>query len=157
MGVFLHSPHSSSLCRFGFPPSVLPSASGSQFIQTRQVAQSLWEWSLASSRTGSSRPPALSARGASTPSRGTPSLPGWISRGRRMPGRLPTATARSGSRWAERQNVLTGEMTFEASRVFWSTVFFVPPQGRSGEDKAPHRHHHSGGQGLRSGAVCVGV
>lgn len=29
--------------------------------------------------------------------------------------------------------------------------------GRSGEDKAPDGHHHSGGQRLRGGAVCVGV
>lgn len=37
------------------------------------------------------------------------------------------------------------------------TVLFVPSPGRSGEDKAPHGHHHSGGQGLWGGAVCVGI
>lgn len=38
-----------------------------------------------------------------------------------------------------------------------SVFVFVSSPGRSGEDKAPHGHHHSGGQRLRGGAVCVGV
>lgn len=91
------------------PPSVRPSAFNSQCIQTRQVAQSLWGWSLASSQTASSRPPALTARGASTLSPGTLSLPDWTSRGRRTPGLLHTTIAPSGSRWAKPQSVINGK------------------------------------------------
>lgn len=55
-----------------------------------------------------------------------------------------------------------GMITAE-KRLYWSktavslTVFFVPSPGRSGEAKASDGHHHSGGQGLRGGAVCVSV
>lgn len=91
------------------PPSVRPSAFNSQCIQTRQVAQSLWGWSLASSQTASSQPPALTARGASTLSPGTLSLPDWTSRGRRTPGLLHTTIAPSGSRWAKPQSVINGK------------------------------------------------
>lgn len=89
-------------------PSVSPSAFDSQFIQTRQVAQSLWEWSLASSQMGSFQPPALSAHGVLIPSRGTLSLPDWISRERQTPGPLHTITAQSGSRWGGN---LSGKMS----------------------------------------------
>lgn len=82
-----------------FPPSLPLSTWDSQLIQTRQVAPSLSEWSLGSSQTGSFQPPALSAHGALIPSRGTPSLPDWISREKQMPGLLHKTTAQNGSKW----------------------------------------------------------
>lgn len=98
----IHFPHALSLSlASALSPPVLLSACDSQFIQTRQVAQSLWGWSLGSSQTGRSQPPALSARGASTPSRGTPSSPDWTSTERQTPGPRRIATAPSGSRWVE--------------------------------------------------------
>lgn len=76
-----------------------PSAQNSQFIQTQQVAQSLWEWSPGSSQMHRFQPPAPSARGASTASRGTLNLPVWTSTGRQTLGLLRATTAQSGSRW----------------------------------------------------------
>lgn len=138
-----------------FPPSLPLPACDSQLIQTRQVAPSLSEWSLDSSPTGSFQPPALSERGALTLSRGTPSLPDWISREKQMPGLRHTTTARNGSKWGN----VTAKSSLMFQKVSFSllTVFFDPSPGWSGEDKTPHRHHHAGGQGLRGGAVCVRV
>lgn len=150
----IHFFRSVSSPRSVFPPSVLASAYDSQFIQTRQVAQSLWEWSPGSSQTSRFRPPALSARGASIPSRGTLSLPAWKSKGRQTPGLLHTTTAQSGSRWGN-DNCWKRLYWWKASVSI--AVFFVPSPGRSGEAKASDGHHHSGGQGLRGGAVCVSV
>lgn len=78
------------------PSSHLPCHS--QSIQTRQVAPSLWGWSLGSSLTGRSQPPALTARGVSTRSHGTLSLPDWTNRERPTLGLLLRTAAQSGFR-----------------------------------------------------------
>lgn len=115
-----------SFCRFGFPlpPSVrLPF--DSQFIQTRQVAQSLLVWSLGSSQTGSFQPPALTARGALILSRGTLSLPGWIRWGRLMHGLLLTTTAQSGSRWGKPQQSPFLKILFSLKLLVGNAIFFL--------------------------------
>lgn len=76
-----------------------PSAQHSQFIQTRQVAQSHWEWSPGSSQTATFQPQVRSEPGASTASRGTLTLPVWTSTGRPTLGLPCATTAPSGSRW----------------------------------------------------------
>lgn len=89
----------SSFRRFPARPVPLSTGVHSQFIQTRQVAPTLWGWSLVSSQMARSLPPVLSARGASMPSPGIHGLPDWTSRGRRMPGLPHTTTVQSGSRY----------------------------------------------------------
>lgn len=59
--------------------------------------------------------------------------------------------------WVDPSEVILSTKMFLLLKQKPFNITLLPSPGRSRENKAPHRHHHSGGQGLWRGAVCVCV